>query len=97
MQTWGEVSQHKSTSQKLFIRINLPRNRLQEQYADAILFLLRPEYYEIPDDLPEDFNGVETHIRIAKNRHGVLDTIKLKAALTTQQFKDWDYDYKLQG
>lgn len=63
-----------------------------EQDADMVIFIYRPEYYEInQDEMGESVKG-ETHIKIAKHRNGALDTVKLKAMLHVQKFVDWDDD-----
>jgi replicative DNA helicase len=63
-----------------------------EQEADVVLFLYRPEYYDIVLDELGQSNKGETHIRVAKNRTGPLDTIRLKALLHIQKFVDFDMD-----
>jgi replicative DNA helicase len=63
-----------------------------EQDADMVIFIYRPEYYEInADEMGQSVKG-ETHIKIAKHRNGSLDTVKLKAMLHVQKFIDWDED-----
>lgn len=57
-----------------------------EQDADMVMFLYRPEYYDITQDEMGDNNRGETHIRIAKHRNGSLETIKLRALLHIQKF-----------
>lgn len=57
-----------------------------EQDADMVMFLYRPEYYDITQDEMGDNNRGETHVRIAKHRNGMLDTIKLRALLHIQKF-----------
>jgi len=57
-----------------------------EQDADMVMFLYRPEYYEITaNEMGESTKG-ETYVKIAKHRNGSLDTIKLKALLHIQKF-----------
>ena len=57
-----------------------------EQDADMVMFLYRPEYYDITqDEMGENIRG-ETHVRIAKHRNGSLETIKLRALLHIQKF-----------
>jgi replicative DNA helicase len=59
-----------------------------EQDADMVMFIYRPEYYEIgANEMGESTKG-ETHIRIAKHRNGALETIKLKAHLEIQKFEE---------
>ncbi|HYJ37339.1 MAG TPA: DnaB-like helicase C-terminal domain-containing protein, partial [Chitinophagaceae bacterium] len=61
-----------------------------EQDADMVMFLYRPEYYDITTNEMGDSNRGETHVRIAKHRNGSLETIKLRALLHIQKFVDWD-------
>jgi replicative DNA helicase len=63
-----------------------------EQDADMVMFIYRPEYYEVmSNEMGESTQG-ETHIRIAKHRNGSLDLIKLRARLDIQRFEEWDGD-----
>ena len=57
-----------------------------EQDADMVMFLYRPEYYDVNTDEMGESNKGETHVKIAKHRNGSLDTIKLKALLHIQKF-----------
>src|SRR5882724_3277577 len=57
-----------------------------EQDADMVMFLYRPEYYDITANEFGENNKGETHVRIAKHRNGSLETIKLKALLHIQKF-----------
>ncbi len=59
-----------------------------EQDADMVMFLYRPEYYDITSNELGESNKGETHVRIAKHRNGQLETIKLKALLHIQKFID---------
>ncbi|WP_343304008.1 replicative DNA helicase [Chitinophaga niabensis] len=59
-----------------------------EQDADMVMFLYRPEYYEITTNEMGESNKGETHVRIAKHRNGQLDTVKLRAVLEYQRFED---------
>lgn len=63
-----------------------------EQDADMVMFLYRPEYYDITSNEFGESNKGETHIRIAKHRNGTLDTIKLKAMLHIQKFTEFESD-----
>src|SRR3954468_1340982 len=63
-----------------------------EQDADMVMFLYRPEYYDITTNEMGDSNRGETHVRIAKHRNGSLETIKLRALLHIQKFTDMDGD-----
>lgn len=61
-----------------------------EQDADTVMFMYRPEYYDqMNDEMGESTKGL-TEIKIAKNRQGALDTIKLRANLGFQKFYNWD-------
>ncbi len=61
-----------------------------EQDADMVMFLYRPEYYDVTsNEMGEDTRG-ETHVRVAKHRNGQLDVIKLRALLQIQKFVDYD-------
>ena len=57
-----------------------------EQDADMVMFLYRPEYYDITENEMGENNRGETHVRIAKHRNGSLETIKLRALLHIQKF-----------
>jgi replicative DNA helicase len=61
-----------------------------EQDADMVLFLYRPEYYDITSNEFGESNKGETHVRIAKHRNGSLENIKLKALLHIQKFIDME-------
>jgi replicative DNA helicase len=63
-----------------------------EQDADMVIFLSRPEYYDITTSAEgENIKGL-TEVKIAKHRNGSLETIKLKALLHIQKFIGWDDD-----
>ncbi len=57
-----------------------------EQDADMVMFMYRPEYYDINQNEMGENNRGETIIRIAKHRNGSLETIKLRALLHIQKF-----------
>ena len=64
-----------------------------EQDADMVMFLYRPEYYDITQNEMGESNKGETHVRIAKHRNGSLETVKLRALLHIQKFvEDNDFD-----
>ncbi|MEO8582532.1 MAG: replicative DNA helicase [Flavitalea sp.] len=63
-----------------------------EQDADMVMFLYRPEYYDITTNEHGDSNKGETHVRIAKHRNGSLENIKLRALLHIQKFTDMEGD-----
>ncbi len=57
-----------------------------EQDADLVMFMYRPEYYDITANEFGESNKGETFVKIAKHRNGSLDTVKLKALLHIQKF-----------
>lgn len=61
-----------------------------EQDADMVMFLYRPEYYDVTTNEMGESNRGETHVRIAKHRNGSLETIKLRALLQIQKFIEDD-------
>jgi replicative DNA helicase len=61
-----------------------------EQDADMVMFIYRPEYYEVMNNEMGESTKGETHVRIAKHRNGSLDTVKLKALLHIQKFEEWE-------
>lgn len=63
-----------------------------EQDADVVMFLYRPEYYDQTSDEMGDSTKGETHIKVAKNRNGKLDIIKLRALLHIQKFVSYGID-----
>ncbi len=63
-----------------------------EQDADMVMFLYRPEYYNITANEMGESNKGETHVRIAKHRNGSLETIKLRALLHIQKFVEMEAD-----
>lgn len=63
-----------------------------EQDADMVMFIYRPEYYDITSDEMGQDNRGETHIKIAKHRNGSLDIVKLRAQLSIQKFVEFEED-----
>jgi len=63
-----------------------------EQDADMVMFIYRPEYYDITSDEMGQDNRGETHIKIAKHRNGSLDVVKLRAQLHIQKFVEFEDD-----
>ncbi|MBC6490801.1 replicative DNA helicase [Flavihumibacter stibioxidans] len=59
-----------------------------EQDADMVMFIYRPEYYDVNSNEHGESVKGETHVRIAKHRNGSLETIKLRAQLHIQKFVD---------
>jgi len=80
-----EVEKRKDTN-KMPQLSDLRESGAIEQDADVVLFLYRPEYYDITtNEFGESTEG-ETYVRIAKHRNGRLDTIKLKMLKSIQKF-----------
>ena len=53
-----------------------------------VMFIYRPEYYDVNANENGESTKGETHVRIAKHRNGSLETIKLRALLHIQKFID---------
>jgi replicative DNA helicase len=61
-----------------------------EQDADMVMFIYRPEYYQIMEDEEgQSLKGV-AEIIVAKHRNGSLDTVKLKFTDKFARFTDLD-------
>ena len=65
-----------------------------EQDADLVLFIYRPEYYQIDQD--ENGNSLEgvAEIIIAKHRNGALGSARLKFIGKYAKFADDDSSYE---
>ncbi len=63
-----------------------------EEDADKVMFMYRPEYYNITIDEEGNSTSGLAELIITKNRNGSLGTVKLKRNLTFTNFKDFD-DY----
>lgn len=61
-----------------------------EQDADMVMFMYRPEYYDITTNENGESTKGETHIKIAKHRNGQLDVVKLTAKLHIQKFVQFE-------
>lgn len=61
-----------------------------EQDADMVMFLYRPDYYEITENEHGESTKGETYVKIAKHRNGSLETIKLRGLLHIQKFIEDD-------
>jgi replicative DNA helicase len=61
-----------------------------EQDADMVAFIYRPEYYQIMEDENGQSNKGIAEFIVSKNRHGALDTIKLKFVDTFAKFQNLD-------
>ena len=60
-----------------------------EQDADMVLFLHRPEYYGITEDVRKESVVGLCEVIIAKNRQGITHTAKLDFNGSRMRFKDW--------
>jgi len=61
-----------------------------EQDADAVIFIYRPEYYDIPEYSDGQSTKGVCELIIAKNRHGALDTVKVKFDGATSTMCDFE-------
>lgn len=61
-----------------------------EQDADMVMFIYRPEYYQITAD--EDGNSTEgmAELIIAKHRNGSTDNVKIRFQNHLAKFSDWE-------
>ena len=63
-----------------------------EQDADIVMFLYRPEYYDIPQD--EEGNSTENvgMVLIEKHRNGSTGEVKLTFDKSIMRYRNFDYD-----
>jgi replicative DNA helicase len=64
-----------------------------EQDADIVLFVYRPEYYNIDEDEDGQNNANQAELRVAKHRNGALKDIPLKFTAQFARFSDPDPEY----
>ena len=62
-----------------------------EQDADMVMFIYRPEYYGLTEDENNEPTRGKAEVIIAKNRHGALETVKLRFIGQFAKFADLDY------
>ena len=62
-----------------------------EQDADMVMFIYRPEYYGLEIDENNEPTRGRAEVIIAKNRHGALETVKLRFIGQYAKFADLDY------
>lgn len=75
--------------EKMPVLSDLRESGAIEQDADIVMFMYRPDYYEIHvNEHGENTNG-ETLIKFSKHRSGPLDTVRLMANLTIQRFDNF--------
>jgi replicative DNA helicase len=61
-----------------------------EQDADMVMFIYRPDYYELTaNEHGEDIKGL-AELKIAKHRNGSLETLQLKMLVEIQKFEIWN-------
>ena len=63
-----------------------------EQDADMVMFIYRPEYYEITEDAEGNSTIGLTEIIVAKHRNGALENIPLRFQGKYGRFVDWEQD-----
>jgi len=63
-----------------------------EQDADMVMFIYRPEYYGLEVDENNEPTKGKAEIIIAKNRHGALETVRLRFIGQFAKFADLDYN-----
>ncbi|MBK8711004.1 MAG: replicative DNA helicase [Niastella sp.] len=59
-----------------------------EQDADMVMFLYRPDYYDITQNEMGETTKGDVYVKIAKHRNGSLENIKMRALLHIQKFVD---------
>lgn len=80
----------KRAGSKMPVLSDLRESGAIEQDADSVLFIYRPEYHGQHKTATGESTVGETHIRFAKHRNGILETVKLKAQLWIQKFAEMD-------
>lgn len=63
-----------------------------EQDADMVMFIYRPEYYEITEDAEGNSTIGLTEVIVAKHRNGALENIPLRFQARFGRFVDWNQD-----
>jgi replicative DNA helicase len=63
-----------------------------EQDADQVMFIYRPEYYQIEEDDSGNSTKGLAELIFAKNRHGSTDTVKLRFIGQFTKFTDYTAD-----
>lgn len=61
-----------------------------EQDADMVIFLYRPEYYNITEDMEGNSTKDVGEVIVAKHRNGSLDTVKLRFVGKYTKFENLD-------
>jgi replicative DNA helicase len=61
-----------------------------EQDADMVMFIYRPEYYEITEDADGNSTVGLTEIIVAKHRNGALENVPLRFQGKYGRFVDWE-------
>lgn len=73
---------------KMPILSDLRESGAIEQDADIVMFLYRPEYYDIKADEIGESTQNDGLIKIAKHRNGALEILKFKTDLSIQRWYD---------
>lgn len=68
-----------------------------EQDADMVMFIYRPEYYQINEWEDGSPTAGQAEVMIAKNRHGALDNIRLRFINDFTKFTDLMEDSYIQN
>lgn len=63
-----------------------------EQDADMVMFIYRPEYYDITEDAEGNSTIGLTEIIVAKHRNGALENVPLRFQGRYGRFVDWEQD-----
>ena len=63
-----------------------------EQDADMVMFIYRPEYYQIDVDENGQSTKDRAQIIIAKNRHGAIEDVNLRFVGMFAKFTDIDFN-----
>ncbi len=61
-----------------------------EQDADMVMFIYRPEYYQITEDEQGNSTQGLAELIVAKHRNGALDTVSLRFIQNFAKFADYD-------
>lgn len=68
-----------------------------EQDADMVMFIYRPEYYQLSEWEDGEPTSGQAEIMISKNRHGALENIRLRFISDFTKFTDLNEDSYMPG
>jgi replicative DNA helicase len=68
-----------------------------EQDADMVMFIYRPEYYQLSEWEDGQPTAGQAEIMIAKNRHGAIENLRLRFISDFTKFTDLMEDTYLQN